>query len=467
MLLVLIQDGPQTRTFSPEKGSLMIYKIRLAINSTIQRLIIALLILKRRQRQSFPSKLLATNLGLTETLRIAETNKLESKLRRISQAYQSDHEGLYFQARAIRKTLLEGIYFDAEASKEYFPPLLGRSWTKFIGHLSVLALHSKAQNLGMVPSGRRYLLISEGVASEALVKLIGGDYVPLVDPYLSNLELFPPTQVLYENYHSIKTSKGFQETHAFIESVFTENQKQNESKSIISKSLVDKQVDQLSKKLMTSKVQRPYVAVHLRNSGRKERRDVNPETYFDAFKQIILNGYQIVNIGPEIISSSTVEIVNISDRSLHPFVMANAQFAITSTSGPSLLPSLFGTPNLVTNLTSIGRNMINCNDSTFYLPKKIFRGTSKLGYKDILNTSIAYDEREEHEFSSEEMRIVDNSREEINMACLWMLNSISANDFSFDPKIALNVKSIQEENKSVTRGHLIPTYLDSNPNFLS
>lgn len=445
----------------------MIYRIRLVISTSVKRVLIALLTSNSSGLQAFPSKPVAANSILTGTLKLKDTEDLDSQLQLISQAYRSEHVGSYFQATAARKEHLERIYLDSQVSKDYFPPLFGRSWTKFMGHLSALALHSEAQNLGLVPAGRRYLLTSEKVANRELLELIGGDYVPLSDSYLSNLELYPPTQILFENYHSIKTVTGFQETHTFIESVFIEHQKINPSKSILSKYLAGKQLDKSLRQFMATKVDRPYVAVHLRNSGRKERRDVNPETYFDAFKQINLNGYQIVNIGPEIISNSGIKIINMPERSLHPFIMANAEFAITTTSGPSLLPSLFGTPNLVTNLTSIGRTMINCNNSTFYLPKKVFKRTTELSYKDILNSSMAYDEREARELSSEEIRIVDNLSQEIKMACLWMLNSIETNDFSFDPKIALIVKSIQKENDSVTRGHLIPTYLDSSPNFLA
>jgi len=445
----------------------MIYRIRLVISTSVKRVLIALLTSKSNGLQAFPSKLIAANSILTGTLKLEDTEDLDSQLQLINQAYRSEHVGSYFQATADRKEHLERIYLESQACGDYFPPLFGRSWTKFIGHLSVLALHSEAQNLGLVPAGRRYLLTSEKVANIELLELIDGDYVPLSDSYLSNLELYPPTQILFENYHSIKTVTGFQETHTFIESVFMENQRINPSKSIISKSLVGKQLDKSLRQFMATKVDRPYVAVHLRNSGCKERRDVNPETYFDAFKQINLHGYQIVNIGPEIILNSGIEIINMPERSLHPFIMANAEFAITTTSGPSLLPSLFGTPNLVTNLTSIGRTMINCNNSTFYLPKKVFKKTTELSYKDILNSSMAYDEREAREFSSEEIRIVDNLSQEIKMACLWMLNSIETNDFSFDPKIASIVKSIQKENDSVTRGQLIPTYLDSSPNFLA
>jgi putative glycosyltransferase (TIGR04372 family) len=422
-------------------------------------------ILVGNTRVIMKSQLIIENSNLTKTLFRGSTGKLDMQLRLLSHAYKLDHEGHYYQAAHLRGELLENIYDDAKVGSEYFPPLFGGRWTSYIGHLCVLALHSKAQELELVPKGKRLMITTGSVANQKLCDLLGNNYVQLTDSYLANLEFFPPTQLLFENYHSIKTRIGFLETHKFIEEVFKENAIKNPGKSIISREMVDVSIDLESKKTLLSMLNKPFVAVHLRNTGNYERRDVFPESYFEAFRVLAEKGYLIVNIGPRVDSIIGAEIINISDRNFHPYIMMKAEFAITTTSGPSLLPSLVGTPNLVTNLTSIGRNMIHCNQTTFYMPKHVIQHGKKMRFKEILNHDIAFDEREPSELAPDGITFEGNSSMEIMDAVNWMIDAIDKADFASDD-VDSRVSSIRKIQNVLSCGRLIPTFFHSNLEYL-
>ena len=239
----MTRDGPQNPMYLPRRYNFMIYKIRCYISNKVKSFLFTLLVNKGERFTLLNSKLVVENSNLTKTLALGKTGNWDLQLGAVSDAYKLDHEGRYHDAATIRRELLKGIYQDVNAGPEYFPPLLGGRWTKYIGHLAVLALHSKAQELGLVQKGKRILLTSGTVANQNLCDLLGDNYVQLSDAYLANLEFFPPAQVLFENYNSIKTSTGFMETHQFIENVFLENSKQFPGKEILSHENVENSIN--------------------------------------------------------------------------------------------------------------------------------------------------------------------------------------------------------------------------------
>lgn len=443
----------------------IMYKLRRYFSNRVKSLVAVFLVSGNARLTLLKSRKVIENSNLTRTLSLQNVENIDRQLQIINDAYELDHNGRYIEAAALRGNLLKNIYDHADTGEGYFPPLFGGRWTNYIGHLAVLSLHSKAQELGIVPSGKRVLLTTGSVANQKLCDLLGESYSQLSDPYLANLEFFPPTQVLFENYHSIRTNNGFMETHGFIEKVFSENIRKNFNAPIIHLDNVERNVDRELKEKFLSKAGSRFVAIHMRNTGNGERRDVIPATYFKAFSFLIRKGFSIVNIGPEVQSNYDVEIINVRDRDLHPYIMMKAEMAITTTSGPSLLPSLFGTPNLVTNVTSVGRNMINCNNETLYLPKHFYENGKKLKFREILDLEIAYDEREKSELEANRITFQGNSSEEISSAVKWLVTAIESTDFK-SHDVDSKVRTIQQNQSAISFGRLIPSYLETNPEYL-
>jgi putative glycosyltransferase (TIGR04372 family) len=239
----------------------------------------------------------------------------------------------------------------------------------------------------------------------------------------------------------------------------------SKGESILSKNRVEESLSKESRLWLNSRIADEFVVIHLRNTGRNERRDVGVLEYLPALLELEKSGLQIVTIGPKLELNNMINVVHVADKSIQPYLFSKAKFAITSSSGPALLPGLFGTPNLVTNITSLGRTMINCNESTFYLPKSVtFKGRI-MTFREILDSNIAYDEQEHKELAKLEYRMINNTEQELLLAIKWMLDKVE-DGFSVSNTIDNNVRDIQDSMKAVSHGRLIPTYIETSKEFL-
>jgi len=441
------------------------YKIKKFLSDL--RIGLALSILSFAKTNKFPRnlKILINNYRITSTF---SNNNLSADTRFHSEAmnaYKEDHVGNLFEAKRIRIISNRESISSIKANQEFFPPFIGSRWTQFIGHLAVLALHSRAQSLGLVPEGKRYVLNAENVVNKSLFELFSENYFTLTNDYLAGLEFFPATAGLFESYHLIKTNSGPLETHEFIEAVFMNHESISKGESILSKNRVEESLSKESRLWLNSKIADEFVVIHLRNTGRNERRDVGVLEYLPALLELEKSGLQIVTIGPKLELNNMINVVHVADKSIQPYLFSKAKFAITSTSGPTLLPGLFGTPNLGTNMTALGRTMINCNESTFYLPKSVtFKGRI-MTFREILDSNIAYDEQEHKDLAKLEYRMINNTEQELLLVIKWMLDKVE-DGFSVSNTIDNNVRDIQDSMKAVSHGRLIPTYIETSKEFL-
>lgn len=441
------------------------YAIRKLISNTTTKFALALLIIVKTKRIPKNLKLLVENLNQTSTLCLSNFSQHEEMLKLSAEAYKEDHAGNYHKALSIRTEIKSRSTSQVFVDQNSFPPLIGSRWTQFIGHLSVLALHAQAQKLGLLHQGQRFVLDSHNVANRALFALFSSAYTQLQSTDLARLEFLPNTSPLFEDYHHIKTLNGYSETHSFIELVFEQQTTNYPEESILSKESAASLLSTEMERFIKSRIHSCFVVMHLRNSSKRERRDVDVSSYYKALVRLQREGLQVVNIGPPVEFGRSLKVLNIHDRQLHPYLVSQAEFAITTTSGPALLPGLFGVPNLVTNVTSVGRNMINCNRSTFYLPKKVRAMGRDLSLRQILNSGNGYDEREYSELRKEGIELLNNTDEEIDSAVEWMIEKMQQSSVGFN-EIDRGVQKIQRAASSIAKGRLISTYLDTHSSFL-
>lgn len=444
----------------------MLYKLRLRISDTFRNIIISLLFPPKMMWKVLRSGVLVGNARTTGTIQLQNNANILENIDNFNLAYTKDHTGEYLAASLIRKSTIEKIYTDAKVSDQYFPPLIGTRWTSHIGHLAVLALHSKGQEMGILPEGKRYVLDYQNIANQALFELFSDEYESLSDSYLSQLEFFPPAQLLFENFHAIKTNQGILETHAFIEKIFSTHNDMFPNNTILSTKLAEEIVSSRNISKFNLKHDEKFVVVHLRNTGQGERRDVDVSTYKKAFLLLKQEGFRIINIGPEIEDNNSVVIHNVLDRNMHPYLISKAEFTITTSSGPALIPGLFGVPNLTTNLTSIGRTMISSNAESYSLPKGISVDGRILNFREILNSSMGYDERERKDLDKLGIKLLDNSSEEIFRAVEWMIHRKLMANMNLDREFFHQTQKIQEETQAVTFGKVVPSYLQAHPEYL-
>jgi hypothetical protein len=76
---------------------------------------------------------------------------------------QSDNEwtrGLYQEVVSKRKEILNEIYSRSDVlTPGYFPPILSFVFVGAIGHNAILGIHLKAQELGILPPGKRTISV--------------------------------------------------------------------------------------------------------------------------------------------------------------------------------------------------------------------------------------------------------------------------------------------------------------------
>ncbi|MCP5367771.1 MAG: TIGR04372 family glycosyltransferase [Hyphomicrobiales bacterium] len=172
-----------------------------------------------------------------------------------------------------------------------------------------------------------------------------------------------------------------------------------------------------------------WVAVHARTDGyhgeRGDARSIDIETYFGAMDEITKRGGWVFRLGdpsmPEL--PEAARVVDMAHSPLKSdwfdlFLVARARFCITCTSGMSVLPNLFGTPQLQTNLQPMFSRPYSRRD--LFLPVLLRRkeGGALVPLAPLEGTLISVDGSA---CARAGVELVRNSREDIRRATLDMI----------------------------------------------
>lgn len=221
-------------------------------------------------------------------------------------------------------------------------------------------------------------------------------------------------------------------------------------------------------------VHEPFVAVHLRElpGGVSDHRCAPLETYFPAIKALTESGMKVVRFGlknmtplPEI--AGLIDLVREvpGDQSLDFYAMARANFLLTTTSGPSQVASWLGTPQVITNVSSIGKNTLTNPAYTTYLPQKFQNGFGRvLTLSETLEHPVAYWEGYQSP-GVEALLHIKNSPEEILRSvieALWATTSPSLTSSNEDKKVNL----IRDDYRAISKGRISTSFLELNQEWL-
>jgi putative glycosyltransferase (TIGR04372 family) len=215
----------------------------------------------------------------------------------------------------------------------------------------------------------------------------------------------------------------------------------------------------------------PFVTLHIRNAGKGPGRRNQPiESYLSAILEIIAQGYYVVRIG-DVSMSPFPAVKNFIDltqeqnaaEELHLYSLAMCEFFIGTTSGPSLVPPLYGVPTLTTNCTSIGRNTHSLAKGSLYLPKKIVnQRKDPLSLHQIIGTSLGFDELHLNELNKLGFELIPNSSDEILYSVKEMLTYIQQGEHDYWEEGNRKVQEIRDTVPFSSQGTFSQTFLAEN-----
>jgi putative glycosyltransferase (TIGR04372 family) len=191
-------------------------------------------------------------------------------------------------------------------------------------------------------------------------------------------------------------------------------------------------------------IKRPFVVIHARDSTYKRYdgesyRNTNINSFKKSVNWLLSKNFQIIRIGnrgmnrcsyaKKIIDLTTYNMNQKDKEILDLFFIQECYFFIGSASGPYTLASMFNKPMLLVNMCPLG-NVFPCAKRGIVLPKLYMNKISKkfIMFKDILNFNFSH-LRLDREFETLNIKLIDNTSEEILAATTEIYKKVLSNDF--------------------------------------
>jgi putative glycosyltransferase (TIGR04372 family) len=410
-------------------------------------------------------------IGKTQTL---DTNYLYKQSLLANELHADGH---YHEASKIHRDLLESVY-EANKIEDSFwtPQFLSYYFGAFLGHRAFTGIVLAAQDTGIIKKTKRTLPFAGNVNGEQLEIIFKNrkdiEFIRS-DLGLKFLE-GPLNWHLSERLWMIKTNVGFMETQDFVDKTFSRIEELGiESIFQIDPNYEDKAQQELEKIGLPSG--REFIAIHVRKKDWNEFdiRQAQIQNYSNSVKELIDQGFYVVQIGTDpqttILESERLIAVqgnNNMARFLTPYVLAKSKFLINTSSGPSYLAALYGTPVLQTNVVAFGKSSPTLSRDSIHLPKTwIYKG-KKLSLFELLSKPQGYSYRHINVLNRKGFNVVENSSAEIYAATLDILNMTRKKKIE---KFKSNqVNEIRLNLNSPCNGQIAPSYLQENQSwFLS
>ena len=378
-------------------------------------------------------------------------------------------EGKYNESVRERKIILGELYkLNNVALVNYFPPTLSIGYLGPIGHQAMLGVHIAAQNLDILPKGTR-----------TAMRVLKEEPKPLLDvfqPFLNyvNYRNTPAWTELPNHWHAaerlqlVRTHNGFIDLYELIENVFTKSNPTPENPLFkLDKNYIDYCQAELGK--LGLKPNDWFVGLHIRNDGYVEARRNQPiESYNQAIKEVLDRGGKVLRIGDSsmVPMSSQPGLIDLvtelnSRQDLHLYVLAKSLFFIGTSSGPSSVPALFGVPTLITNTTSIGRNVLSAAVNSIYIPKLSVNYKGDIcSFRASLSSQDAFGELELPALRELGINLLPNSSEDIHAAVCEMFEKIEKRKIQSEAEYAFKIDKIRAEASWTSKGFFAVSFLE-------
>jgi putative glycosyltransferase (TIGR04372 family) len=396
--------------------------------------------------------------------------------------------GYYRKSVALRARVLNAVDSNLQkAAGEHWPSLMTPFFAQHIGHLGYLALFCKAQDVGLIASGRRVLPLVDVVNYSAIQPFssrfsfshqgkgtIGGW---IADSLVSNSSRKSATPLwpYLEQMEMFRTREGPQDIYQLWEIIH----RKDPSRSFANLSVTTSEPYESYcwDRLETLGLQagEAFVALHIRQipDSNYDHRAVQFDSYLPAVKLLLDEGYKVVRFGsshmrPMPQREGIIDLVGSvpGDSSLDYHVLQESRFLLSTTSGPAALAMAIGRPVLWTNATTIGKATLTGPPGTRYLPKRVFHKSGReLSLSEILQSNIAYWEGSGFE-GSEDLFTTPNSGEEILAATAEMVSSIEGK-WSGNPSHEKEIEQIRLEANAVSFGKIVESFTQDREHWMN
>ena len=363
------------------------------------------------------------------------------------------------------------------------PQIMSPIWASQFGHLGLLALYAKAQESGIVPVGRRTVLVEKvghaellkGLESKFDFRAIGEkpiarclieDAIPISWPHIEQIEvvrnssggltdIFTLWEQVWSPYTDSPSSSSFDFRFEYL----------GKSREMLGKLGLDPE--------------KPYVTILIRDKfhSPSDHRSASLENYRSSVNFLWEAGYQVVRIGanwmrPLPADFQVLDLVRVGpkDSYMDPYVLANASFVISTLSGPASVASMLGTPVLWTNVTQIGKSTPSGPSESRFLPKRHFLGKNhEMSLREILQSPVGYWLGPEYMLSSisslDGYNVRENSPDEILAATKEMIG-LSSRESSTASELQKRASVVRSECSAISQGTFASSFLGSSPGWL-
>lgn len=380
-------------------------------------------------------------------------------------------DGKYHEAVRLQQEILESIYKKNNVDlNNHTPKFLSYYFGGFLGHRAFVGTILTAQEIGIINDVQRILPYAGDINESQLEILFNeNNNIELIrsDNGLRFLE-GPSNWHLSERLWMIKTKNGFMETQRFVDEVFMKLRDSKTSSALkLNSDYESKAQLELSKKGLPKGQE--FVALHVRKKtwNKYDIRQAEISNYIASVKELLNQGLYVVQIGTDpqepILNHDRIIVIQGDQelpRFLTPYVLSKCKFLINTSSGPSYLAALFGTPVLQTNVVAFGKSSPVFSNNSIHLPKTWILKGKKINLFELLNSDQGYSYRHLDTLNKSGFNLVENSSDEILGATHDILKMINGGNIE---KILENeIKKIRNELKVPCNGDIAPSYLEKN-----
>lgn len=275
-----------------------------------------------------------------------------------------------------RECLVEAYELQGLDPEEHTPPWLSAGYASNIGHLGFLGMHGIGRYLGILGRPNREVILGPSEGNQILVNSIASATEVLRMRNSSAIVESPPLWPHVESLQMVNANGLFLDFYEFWELTVSSTASAPQDVPVFE--LHEDYVGATRQRL--DRIGLPpgawFVALHFREERfPRDVRSIDAATMIPAVEAILRLGGRVVQFGAHN-SRPLVDHPNYlvaqdeqgSNTDLHPYLLREAEFLLTTNSGPTVVAQVLGTDVVQINTTSISRNTLSTWSRSYYVP---------------------------------------------------------------------------------------------------